>query len=120
MKIFVYGTLTKDHWNNSLLDACTYLGAYKTERTYDLVEDSGLPFLLPEGEYEVWGEVYEVNDATLELLDWMEGHPTWYHRVPVAIQGYAPVVEGYTYPLPLETPLRPALDADGAIKWRSV
>ena len=57
MKIFVYGSLTKPHWNNSMLDGCPYLGAYKTAPTFDLMEDAALPYLKPTGDYAVWGEV---------------------------------------------------------------
>ena len=118
MKIFVYGSLTKPHWNNSMLDGCPYLGAYKTAPTFDLMEDAALPYLKPTGDYAVWGEVYEVNEATLEMLDWMEGHPTWYKRVPVPLQGYATTVEGYTYPHSIEGSQRAFLEPDGALKWR--
>ena len=122
MKIFVYGSLTKPHWNNGMLDNCEYLGAYKTAPTFDLLQDAALPYLALSGEYAVWGEVYEVPMAVVDMLDWMEGHPTWYKRVPLDLQetpwGSDQVVEGYTYPHSIAGSQRAFLEPDGALKWR--
>jgi gamma-glutamylaminecyclotransferase len=34
---------------------------------------------------EIHGEVYRVDDLTLERLDQLEGHPDWYERKEVEI-----------------------------------
>ncbi len=122
MKIFVYGSLTKPHWNNSLLDACEYLGSYKTISMFDLMQDAALPYLSPSGIYAVWGEVYEINETVLERLDWMEGHPTWYVRTPLSLQE-APwegteLAEAYMYYHSVPGAQRASLEPDGALKWR--
>lgn len=118
MNIFVYGTLMKSGWNSDLLGECPFLGEYKTMPTHDLMVEGMIPFLIPQGEYAVWGEVYEVTPYVLVALDFMEGHPEWYLRAPVELQDCVHAVEGYTYPRDLGTPTRAPLATDGALKWR--
>ena len=84
--VFVYGTLKKAHGNNVLLRTAKYLGEALTNQKYQTVE-GGIPYVIhpdnthPDAEKRrVVGEVYEVDEATLEDLDSLEGHPNWYRR----------------------------------------
>ncbi len=73
MKIFVYGTLKMGFWNHRFLNkygGAKLLGKAKVNG-YDLYE-SVIPFAV-EGQGIVTGEVYEVCDQTLLLLDKLEG-----------------------------------------------
>ncbi|XP_077520428.1 troponin C-akin-1 protein-like [Amblyomma americanum] len=87
--VFVYGTLKSGESNNHFLKSAadgraTLIGAARTVKKWPLVLVSSyeIPCLLPyEGVgYEVSGEVYEVDDRMLELLDRLESHPDFYVR----------------------------------------
>jgi len=47
---------------------------------------SGIPFVSKSPETtRVMGELYNVDELTLNYLDMLEGHPTWYKREQVGI-----------------------------------
>lgn len=78
--IFVYGTLRQGCGNHYLLDSSQFLGRAKTKCKCALYA-RGIPFLCRnETISQVVGEVYLVDDVTLNRLDQLEGHPTWYKR----------------------------------------
>lgn len=83
MKLFVYGTLRKNHGNNFLLQDSKYLGKAVTEPEYTLA-CSGIPYLI-KGEQSVHGEVYEVTPEVLSDLDLLEGHPDCYTRKDINV-----------------------------------
>ena len=86
--VCVYGTLKRNHGNHRLLEDALYIGTGHTFRHYPLViKNSGLPFLLerPGAGYKVSVEVYLVNNATLRMLDALEGHPNWYYRKKIDV-----------------------------------
>lgn len=89
MKLFVYGTLKRGHGNNFLLRNSEFLGEALTEADYDIFS-AGIPFLT-EGEYAVRGDLYEVDDQTRRTTDALEGHPGFYTRAPLQIQGFTDV-----------------------------
>lgn len=90
VRIFVYGTLRKGFANHHFLeDDCEYLGEAKSVNKYSMTarEYEGrfgtkraIPFVSKEPEVEVLGEVYEVSQNVLKLLDRLENHPYWYVR----------------------------------------
>lgn len=82
IKVFVYGTLKRGHYNADLLRAGRFLGTARTAEPKILITDEYfVPWLLPiEGGYHVLGEVYGVDDATLTTLDRLEGYPEYYNR----------------------------------------
>ena len=83
--IFVYGTLKKHHHNHYLVEGSEFLGPAKTLRKYSLYE-SGIPYVIENDQTsEIHGEVYRVDDLTLERLDQLEGHPDWYERKEVEV-----------------------------------
>jgi gamma-glutamylcyclotransferase (GGCT)/AIG2-like uncharacterized protein YtfP len=73
-RIFVYGTLKTDQSNSTLLWSSTYLGpeAIDGYRMYDL---GMYPVIVKTGisEEMVGGEVWEVSDGTMEVIDKLEG-----------------------------------------------
>lgn len=83
MKLFVYGTLRKNHHNNILLFTSSFLGEAITEVGYELAL-SGIPYLIKGGE-QVVGEVYEVDEETLSVIDQLEGHPDCYTRKDIKV-----------------------------------
>ena len=83
--IFVYGTLKKGYGNhaNCGLDQppCVFVGKDKIlGRIYSL---GPFPGLKPNFDSKVYGEIYEVDDRTLQRLDRLEGHPRMYERKEV-------------------------------------
>ncbi len=89
--VAVYGTLKKgysNYWN--YLTTSTYLGSGSTQDRYPLVIN-GLPYLVDKKGtgHNVEVDVFKVNDAVMDKLDRLEGHPNWYVRkqVPVKVNG---------------------------------
>lgn len=80
-RVAVYGTLKRGYGNHRLLADSEFIGKAKTEDAYPLLVN-GLPYLYDKvgvGE-RVRLEVYDVDDETLDSLDSLEGHPTFYER----------------------------------------
>lgn len=78
--VFVYGTLRQGQWNHHFLDSSKFIGMAKTKQEYALY-GSGVPFLSRRrAVVQVTGEVYAVDDPTLQRLDELEGHPHAYRR----------------------------------------
>jgi len=85
--LFVYGTLKKDmHWNQKFLSNSTFLHSATTLDRFPLVVGRcGVPYLLGgdevkgEGKY-IHGEVWLVDDETLENLDEYEGLGKGYYQ----------------------------------------
>lgn len=72
-KIFVYGMLKAGNRLNHLLEGCPMLYASWVRR-YKIVTEGGICFMVPSDDpkHAVYGEVYEVNPKTKELLDYIE------------------------------------------------
>ncbi|KAG7171449.1 gamma-glutamylcyclotransferase-like, partial [Homarus americanus] len=87
--VFVYGTLKRNQPNHNLLmnkenGAAKLINTGTTRQKYPLVIGSryNIPYLLPapgNGEH-VQGEVYEVDNKMLGVLDILECHPEYYER----------------------------------------
>lgn len=78
--IFVYGTLKRGFHNHDFLDTARFLG--EDSVSGELYRDGRLPLMI-KGEGTVHGELFEVQEERMALLDRLEGHPTWYRREPV-------------------------------------
>lgn len=92
--VFVYGTLKRGHHNNRLLKHyepreafCKYL---------KLHQGPGFPYATF-GNEGIYGEVYEIDDDTLDRLDLLEGVPHHYNRVKVKVKINNKEVEVWTY-----------------------
>ncbi|CAM3727991.1 gamma-glutamylcyclotransferase [Alkalicoccus chagannorensis] len=74
MKVFVYGTLRKGGRNSPLLqqEVCLYKKAYLKGSLYDT--GNGYPAYVRDDEDYVYGEIYEVSDELLPVLDQLEGY----------------------------------------------
>jgi gamma-glutamylaminecyclotransferase len=83
--LFVYGTLKRNFSNHHLLKDSKFLGTGRTKEKYAMYE-SGIPFVVKnEPVSSIYGELYQVDDATLQRLDRLEGHPDWYCREQVEL-----------------------------------
>ena len=83
-RVFVYGTLKKQ---NSIrgMTIFTHLDnfvgeAFTIDSVFDMYSFGEYPAVTPTGKHKIKGEVWEVDDDTLELLDRIEGYPDFYTR----------------------------------------
>lgn len=101
IRVFVYGTLKNGRGNHRLLANSKFLGRCYIEGAWRLISLGGFPGLVykPDLSMEkVVGEVYQVDQDTLQSLDWLEGHPRFYERSKVA----TPFKNAWAYFLPAE------------------
>jgi gamma-glutamylcyclotransferase (GGCT)/AIG2-like uncharacterized protein YtfP len=74
MKVAVYGSLLKGLGNHRLLEDSLLLGEDTTSPNYTMYDLGSFPGLLNEGNNTYTVEVYDVDDHTLQRLDWLEGY----------------------------------------------
>mgnify|MGYP006270611263 CR=1 FL=1 len=96
--VFVYGTLRRGERANALLATSRFAGEGWTPPSYKLVHMGEYPALLAGGNTAVLGEVYQVDAATLAVLDDYEDHPDFYRRQWLAL---ADGTEVQAYVLPV-------------------
>jgi len=94
--LFVYGTLMRGEHNEQVMPSgAKFLGEASTKEGFALL-NMGLPAMIRRaGAGVVRGEVYEVNEGILARLDRFEGHPDFYRRERVPLEG--PVPEAWCY-----------------------
>ena len=86
-RVFVYGTLLSGCHNNRLLNTAKLLEErVKTPGNLTMINLGGYPGIIEGGNTVVKGELYAVDDATLERLDRLEGHPQYYQRKPIIVE----------------------------------
>jgi gamma-glutamylcyclotransferase (GGCT)/AIG2-like uncharacterized protein YtfP len=86
-RVFVYGTLRRGHRNHCLLEKSAFVGEAATLRPYWMVATGAFPVVLDAVPADfgfpplaVAGEIYHVDDATLEQLDRLEDKGRVYDR----------------------------------------
>ena len=102
-KVFVYGTLKSGgqiRGLNQFGDGAVIVGKAQTVYPdYDMIDLGAFPGVVKGGTYKIQGEVWEVNDETMQDLDAIEGYPDFYNReVTMTTQGKA-----WMYYLPRDT-----------------
>ena len=84
--IFVFGTLRQTQSNHQLLGNAYCYGAGHTRDKYAMYITSGYPYVTSnEARYPIVGELYAIDDATLDKLDKMEGHPHYFIRREIIV-----------------------------------
>ena len=100
MKVFVYGTLKKGGRFNSVFDEESFIGN-ATLNKHQMFAPPGrfFPHVIESDDEDkiIEGEVYEINQKTLQQLDWIEGYPDLYDRKKVEVSLDDKVVEVYMY-----------------------
>jgi len=76
--VFVYGTLKAGHGNHRLLENSKLL--HEATITGKMVSLGGFPCVSTNGDNQIHGEVYEVDDQTLGHLDHLESNGSFYTR----------------------------------------
>jgi len=104
-KVFVYGTLMKGDSRRGLdrwAQGAKFVGAAVTSRpTYSLYDLGSFPAVVLTGDNHIKGEVWIVDDETMQDLDRIEGYPAFYKRTQIdTTQGRAwmyfiPDIENY-------------------------
>ena len=72
-KVFVYGTLKRGNHNFKFLANSRFLGAHTTDPSYTLTCNGFFPKAVRGGSTAIVGEVFEVDEKTLESLNRLEG-----------------------------------------------
>lgn len=80
--VFVYGTLKKGFSNypHYLEGKSALLGRHTTEAVYQFRNLGSFPGVELSGSTAVKGEVYQVGDGVMNMLDWLENYPKMYNR----------------------------------------
>lgn len=86
-RVFVYGSLLAGLHNHHVLSGARLVGPARTPPTFTMFSLGGFPGVVRGGETAIEGEVYEVDAATLAALDQLEGHPRFYRRTPLRLEG---------------------------------
>lgn len=85
-KVFVYGTLKTGNdvrgLNSMGINATPYGIAYTEYPDYNMLDLGAFPGVTLNGNFKIKGEVWEVDDEGLEMLDAIEGYPDFYQRTP--------------------------------------
>lgn len=79
MRVAVYGTLRQGFGNHRLLENSNFLGKTKTKPVFNM-HGHIVPWISNGGTTQITVEVYEIDEETLEKLDWLEGYPSYYNR----------------------------------------
>lgn len=86
-KLFVYGTLKKGFSNNHHLETSKFHGKNVTaDKTFSMRSLGFFPAVFHGGEHAISGELFEVDDETLERIDRLEGNGRFYNREEVLLQ----------------------------------
>jgi gamma-glutamylaminecyclotransferase len=86
--LFVYGTLMRGQSAHALLGpGARFVAEARTEPKFMLADMGEYPALVEGGRTAVSGELYEVDDAVLVVLDDYEDVPHMYERRSVEIGG---------------------------------
>lgn len=87
--VAVYGTLKQGHGNHRLLSSAELLGSGHTEEDMLMVSCGGFPAVHFEATHEescpITVEVYNVDESTMQDLDWLEGYPNFYDRSQIEV-----------------------------------
>ncbi|MCH8503143.1 MAG: gamma-glutamylcyclotransferase [Ectothiorhodospiraceae bacterium] len=83
-QVFVYGTLRQGGSNHHLLFAARYLGRFRTQAVFTMLNLGYYPGVVSQGADSIVGEVYSVTPRQLCELDRLEDVPRLYRREVLA------------------------------------
>ena len=97
--VFVYGTLKRGDCRHRYLAGSKFLGLATTETGYRLFHMGEYPAMVEDARGgQIEGELFEVSDATLRVLDEVEGvADVLYSRRPVRLVNPVEGAEAYIY-----------------------
>lgn len=83
--LFVYGTLMRGEPNHGRLAGARFLGEAVTCPVFTMISLGGFPAILEGGTTAIVGELYDVTPRILQGCDRLEGHPSFYERLDIAL-----------------------------------
>ena len=84
--VFVYGSLKRGFGNHDVLGGSPLIARTRTVgRCFNMISLGAFPAVLNSGDYDIEGELYEVDNYTLEALDMLEGEGSLYRRQKVGL-----------------------------------
>ena len=97
--LFIYGTLKRGMKNHSRLAGQIFLHVAQTKPLYCLLDLGPYPGLIADENQgrAVVGELWQVDESTLQKLDSFEGVPTLFQRRAVQIDSFSGEVQSYYY-----------------------
>lgn len=86
--VFVYGSLKRGFTNHRVIgyDARFIATTCTVSRKFKMVSLGPFPAVYPNGKWAIEGELYEVDDITLESLDLLESNGYLYEREEVLLE----------------------------------
>ncbi len=100
MKLFVYGTLKQGFPRNNVLADSTYIGKAVMVDRFNLFQSPAIEYPIlyrSRDKSSINGELYEVDEEKLALLDRIEGHPDIFRRTSCTIMSGNKVTEALVY-----------------------
>jgi len=113
VRLFVYGTLKTGMCRNAALAKASKLLLPDASVSGYLVNLGSFPGLFAEDSSVAQGELWEINDETLQSLDWIEGHPHFFERRPVVERSTGEEVISYFF----NSPETYSIDRGGVYNW---
>lgn len=96
--VFVYGTLKRGYALNQALSRSLFISKATTGPQYTLLSGPMFPFLVERKGIGARGELYMVDDKTLQDLDRIEGHPNFYKRQKIKVRDeFGRELEAFAY-----------------------
>ena len=86
MKVFVYGSLKRGNNVRGMhffQDAVRVGQAQTTAGIYSMLDLGSFPGVILDGQHDINGEVYVIDELILSQLDAIEGYPDFYDRTEV-------------------------------------
>lgn len=91
MKLFCYGTLMSEYHNNIFLLSSKFLGKATTNKNYIMNIYNNIAYVsYYKRLYSITGELYDVDEKTLEIIDKHEGAGIVYTRVRINVTTQSP------------------------------
>jgi len=88
MYLFVYGTLKQGFHNHYLLEDAEFICKAATKEKYPMINtEEYFPYLINEAGkgYNIEGELYQIDEEILSVLDILEGYPEHYDRKKIKV-----------------------------------
>ena len=88
--VFVYGSLKNGYGNNRLLQSSEYCGSDMTNSAdFKMISLCSFPGVIhSENGFHISGELYRVDDRTLQTLDRLESNGSFYSRELVKLKAF--------------------------------
>jgi gamma-glutamylaminecyclotransferase len=123
MLVFVYGTLKRGYWNHDLLSSAPFVGEAVSVDDFRMGNVGSFPEIqlaeIGDQAGRVTGEIYDVDERTLQSLDRLEANGRMYEREELEFEVNGDVVIAWAY-LWMGQPTQAIEPIDGQLTWSCV